>query len=684
MSETAENTVTTDESGAPAPSPRAPKVVLATLQLGPRVSALDQTIVSTSLPSIVSDLGGAGHVAWVVTAYLLAETIITVVAGKFGDLFGRKLIFQLSVIVFMIGSILSGLAQNLDWLVAARAIQGLGGGGLTVTATALIGDVIPLRERGKYQGALGAVFGVTTVLGPLLGGFFTDNLSWRWDFYVNIPVGIVVVLLAARTIPTITSKSKPVIDYLGIVFIAIGASALILATSWGGSSYAWSSPTIIGLFAGALIALAIFVRVEMRATQPILPMRLFRSSVFSVCCTLSFLVGFAMLGSITFLPTFLQYVDGVSATASGVRMLPLVVGLMFTALLSGVLVSRTGKYKIFPLIGMPVMAVGFVLFSRLDENSSVIESSFAMVIVGLGIGLCMQVLTLVVQSTSSYADLGVATSGVTFFRTMGSSFGTAVFGTLYANFLASRLEAALAESPKVSAAAAGSPTELHKLPAADIAPVLHAYASALDKVFLWAVPVAVVGFILAIALKQVPLRGTERAGATDLGESFAMPSSQDSEQRLERAVATVLKRDRGRSLGSVLEKSGTRLTDAQMWGLLEILFRRRGGVDGEPGQAAASLTDIATAHRLPPSVIAPLYEQLVVDSLAIERDGSYVIAPDGGEQLRLFAEAFKQWLIGQLDDWDTKPESEQIYAALGRIAARVVQDEAGARQPQLA
>jgi EmrB/QacA subfamily drug resistance transporter len=656
-------------------SDRAKKIVFGTILLGMLISALDQTIVSTSLPSIVGDLGGAGHVSWVVTAYLLAETVVTIVAGRLGDLFGRKTVFQVSVAVFVFGSIMSGVAQNLDWLVGARAIQGLGGGGLTVTATALIGDVIPLRERGKYQGALGAVFGVTTVLGPLLGGFFTDDLSWRWDFYVNVPIGLIVVVLAAKTLPTVRSVVRPILDYAGVIFVAIGASGLILATSWGGTTYAWTSPTIIGLFVAALVSLSIFVRVEMRAAQPILPMRLFRSQVFTVCCALSFLVGFAMLGSITFMPTFLQYVDGVSATASGIRMLPLVAGLMFTALLSGVLVSKTGRYKIFPVIGMPIMAVGFFLLSTLDEHSSVLVTSLTMVLVGLGIGLSMQVLTLVVQSTASYQDLGVSTSGVTFFRTMGSAFGTAVFGSLYANFLATRLVSALRASPAVPPAATSSPHALHQLPASTITHVVHAYASSLDKVFIWAVPVAVLGLLLALALKQVPLRGTERASATDLGEAFAMPQSQDSQQRLERAVASLLRRDRGQSVATIVARSGTELGEAELWALLQVVIRRRASTGNE-----TSVAEIAAAHRMPAAVLDPLYERLVVDGLLIQDGAALALGGVGQAQLRLFTAALKQWLIEQLHDWDTELATDDISAALDRIVTRVIQDEAGRRQ----
>src|SRR6478735_1893291 len=348
-------------------------VVFVTIMLGMLLSALDQTIVSTALPTIVGDLGGGGHMSWVVTAYMLAETIAAVLAGKFGDLFGRKRVFQLSVLIFIVGSFFCGLADDMTTLIIFRAVQGIGGGGLAVTATALIGEVIPLRERGKYQGALGAVFGVTTVLGPLLGGLFTDHLSWRLAFYVNVPIAIIVIIMAARTIPGVKGGSGPraKIDYLGVLFVGLGASGLILATSWGGTQYEWGSATIIGLFGASLICLAIFGWVEIRAEEPILPMRLFRGRVFTFASILSFIVGFAMMGSITILPTFLQFVSGASATSSGLRMLPMVIGLLLTAIASGAVVGRTGKYRMFPIAGAAVTALGLYLISLMDQTTPI-------------------------------------------------------------------------------------------------------------------------------------------------------------------------------------------------------------------------------------------------------------------------------------------------------------------------
>ncbi|MFA5711892.1 MFS transporter, partial [Mycolicibacterium sp.] len=310
-------------------------LIFVAVLLGMLLAALDQTIVATTLPTVVADLGGAGHQAWVVTSYLLASTIATAVVGKLGDLFGRKAVFQVSVVIFLAGSILCALAGSMGALVAARAVQGIGGGAIMVTAMAVIGEVIPLRERGRYQGALGAVFGVTTVIGPLLGGFFTDHMTWRWAFWINLPVAVLVFAVAAVAIPALGEKSRPRIDYAGIVLVGLGASGLTLATSWGGGEYAWSSPMIIGLFVGSAVALVAFVVVELRATEPILPMRLFANPVFTVCCVLAFIVGFAMLGAMTFLPTYMQFVDGVSATESGLRTLPMVVGLLITSIGSG-------------------------------------------------------------------------------------------------------------------------------------------------------------------------------------------------------------------------------------------------------------------------------------------------------------------------------------------------------------
>jgi EmrB/QacA subfamily drug resistance transporter len=660
---------------------RAINLVFATVALGMLLAALDQTIVSTALPTIVGDLGGAGHQSWVVTSYLLADTIAVVVVGRFGDLFGRKRVFQVGVVVFVAGSALSGAAQSMEWLIGARAIQGLGAGAITVTATALIGDVIPLAERGPYQGALGAVFGVMTVAGPLLGGLFTDHLSWRWAFYVNVPIAVIVVAMAAVTIPAVRSTARPIIDWAGILFVAIGAGALTLATSWGGTTYPWISVEILGLFALGAVALVIFVVVERRAAEPILPMRLFRSSVFSVCSTLAFIVGFAMLGALTFLPTFLQYVDGVSATSSGIRMLPLVLGLLVTSILAGTIVGKTGRYKIFPVAGCALMAVGLFLLSRAGEHTSALLSSLYMVVLGAGIGFSMQTLTLIVQNTSSYEDLGVATSGVTFLRTLGSSFGAAVFGSLFANFLAGPLIEALRESHGVNPAVTHTPKALHALPAEQIAPIVHAYAQALDKVFLWAAPVAVVGFVLALTLKEVPLRGTSRASAPDIGDGFGMGTDQSADERLQRAIAAIIRTRARDQLPRLLDASGTTLGTAGRWGVLQVA--RYQAVIGH-----AEIDRIADYHRLPAAVLDPTFDRLAADGMITRTNGTLALTAAGQAEAEGLAATLRAWLHEQLADWDQDPDEQQLSEALRRIARRILTDESDQpspdRRPQVA
>src|SRR6476469_6758332 len=379
--------VATAEPAAPDLSRRQMNVLFGTIALGMLLAALDHTIVATALPTLVGDLGGGAHVSWVVTSYLITRTIATVLAGKFGDLFGRKRVFQVSTALFVVASGLCGLANSMTWLVGWRAVQGIGAGGLMVTAMALIADIIPLRERGKYQGALGAVFGVATVIGPILGGLFTDHLSWRWCFYVNVPIGIAVILISARTMPSVASRARPIIDYLGIALIAVGAGGLTLATSIGGQQYGWGSPVIIGTFAVSALAIVAFVFAERRAREPMLPIRLFRNPVFVVSSAIALVVGFAMLGALTFLPTYLQYVHGVSATSSGLRTLPMVVGLFAASITAGTIVGRTGRYKIFPIAGSFLMTVCLLLMSTMDADTGFLRISANMFVLGVGIGL---------------------------------------------------------------------------------------------------------------------------------------------------------------------------------------------------------------------------------------------------------------------------------------------------------
>jgi EmrB/QacA subfamily drug resistance transporter len=644
--------------------------VFGAVLLGMLLAALDQTIVGTALPTIVGDLGGAGHLSWVVTSYLLAETIMTVVVGKLGDLFGRKLMFQLSVIVFGVGSFCAGFAGSMVWLIVWRAVQGLGGGGLMVTSTALIADVVPLRERGRYQGVLGSVFGVVTVAGPMLGGFFVDHLSWRWAFYVNIPLVVVVLVVAASAMPNARAAVKPVIDYLGILLIGLAATGLTLVTSWGGTQYAWGSPVILGMAAGSVVLLAAFVFVELRAKEPMLPMRLFRNPVFTVGGIMSFVVGFAMLGALSYLPTYMQYVQGTSATTSGVRLLPMVLALLVASIAAGNAVSRTGRYKIFPLAGAAAMTLGLYLLSRLDTDTGFWEASAYMAVLGLGIGLGMQVLTIAVQNTVDYADLGVATSGVTFLRSIGGSFGAAIFGTVYANQLTPKL-AALPAPPGVDPRALQVPTALHALPEAVSAPVVKAYSDALHVVFLAAAPVGLLAFALAFFLKEVPLRDTARAAAPDLGDGFAMPEANTDDRELERAVATLFFRERRKVAPSIIERAGGELDEGGVWCLLQVHLRER---RGEP----ATLREIAAHFGVPAPVLEPAFNRLeLTGHLRYTRDGWELTEP-GRVEFGRVVQAWKDWLAERLGDWGTGGRAE-LDAAIGRVAARLMDQSAEAR-----
>jgi EmrB/QacA subfamily drug resistance transporter len=653
-------------SGIALISPQRRNLIFLAIVLGMLLAALDQTIVATALPTIVADLGDAGHQSWVVTSYLLASTIVTALVGKLGDLFGRKRVFQAAVVFFVIGSVLCGLAQSMAMLVGSRALQGIGGGAITVTASALIGEVVPLRERGRYQGILGAVFGVTTVIGPLLGGYFTDYLTWRWAFWVNVPVSVVVLVVAAVAIPQLTAATKPVIDYAGIVLVGLGAAGLTLATSWGGTLYPWGSPPIIGLFAGSAAALGIFAWVESRAPAPILPTRLFRSPVFTVCCVLSFVVGFAMLGAMTFLPTYMQYVDGVSATTSGLRTLPMVVGMLITSTGSGVLVGRTGRYKIFPVAGTALMALAFLLMSRMDPSTSALVQSAFLIILGAGIGLSMQVLVLIVQNTSNFEDLGVATSGVTFFRTIGSSFGAAIFGSLFSNFLKGRLGPALAAGG-VPASAVASPEALHRQPHGVAAPIVAAYADSLTQVFLCAAPVALLGFILALFLREVPLRDIHNS-AVDLGDGFGMPTTDSPERLLENAIARMLRGAPGMRLRSIAMRPDCRLDVAGLWGVMRIY--RFGQMYG-----TARLTDIGDSLRIPFEVLEPTFARLVATGY-VQRDGEQMrLTPSGAQQVDYVYSLLLAWISDKLarsPSFEGRPDRRDVEAALERIAHRVL------------
>jgi EmrB/QacA subfamily drug resistance transporter len=481
-------------------------LVFAGLMSGVLLAALDQTIVATALPTIVGDLGGLTHLSWVVTAYLLASTTSTPLYGKISDLYGRKTVFQAAIVIFLVGSALSGLAQSMGQLIAFRAVQGLGAGGLMALAIAIIGDVVSPRERGRYQGYIGAVFAVASVAGPLLGGFFVDNLSWRWAFYVNLPVGIAALLVTSVALDLPFRRTGHAVDYLGAALLVAGVTCVLLVTVWGGDRYGWGSPTILGLAAAGVLLLGAFAVQERRAGEPLLPPRLFRDPVFRVATVNLFLIGVAMFGAIVFLPLFLQVVIGASATNSGLLLLPLMAGIVVSSVAVGRVISRTGRYRWYPIAGTALMTVAMGLLATMDASTSRTTASWYVALLGAGLGTVMPVMILAVQNAVDQRDLGTATSAATFSRSMGGSFGVAAFGAILASRLADQLPGVDAEALQAS------PSQLRALPPAARQAVVEAVAHSLHVVFLAAIPVALAAFLVVLFLREQPLRESAHIG----------------------------------------------------------------------------------------------------------------------------------------------------------------------------
>jgi EmrB/QacA subfamily drug resistance transporter len=619
-------------------------VSIGALLLGMLLAALDQTIVATALPTIAGELGGLNHLSWVVTAYLLAATAATPLWGKLGDQYGRKRLFQTAISIFLVGSALCGAAQSMGELISFRALQGLGGGGLMTLSMAIVGDLVPPRDRGRYQGLFGAVFGTTSVLGPLLGGFFTQHVDWRWVFYINLPIGVVALAVIAVVLHIPVSRRTHRIDYAGTALIAGAATCLVLLTSLAGTSWAWASYQTGLLAALAVVLLGCFVAVERRAAEPVLPPVLFRNRTFALCSAIGFVVGFAMFGAMTYLPTFLQVVRGVTPTMSGVHMLPMVAGVLFSSTLSGQLISRVGRWKIFPVLGTAITTLGLVLLHQLSRTSSDAQISGYFAVFGLGLGLVLQVLVLAVQNAVGYENLGVATSGATFFRSIGASFGVAVFGSVFAGRLGEKLAAALRGQhlpPGTSPASLQhDPRAAVSLPPAVRTGVQDAYSASITDVFLYAAPLVLAAFVLALCLKEQPLRQSVRSpdGSQTLG---ANPVERSSQDEVCRALSLLSTRAGQRELYTrIAERADVPLRPAACWMLLRV--NRYGSV--EP-----ALLSERTA--VPREVVAVAARQLEERGLA-RREGLPLVATAAGRSvIERLAAAREESLAELLGDW---------------------------------
>jgi EmrB/QacA subfamily drug resistance transporter len=635
--------------------------IIGALLISMLLAALDQTIVATALPTIASELGGLAHLSWVVTSYLLASTASTPLWGKLGDLFGRKRIFQGSIVIFLAGSALAAASGDIFQLIVYRAIQGLGGGGLIVLAQAIVADVVPPRERGRYQGVFGGVFGLASVLGPLAGGFFVDQFSWHWVFLINLPLGAAALAATAVALPAALPRARPAIDYLGILLIAAAATALVLLTSLGGTTVPWLSWQVLGL-AGLGIAIIVgFVYVERRVPEPVMPLRLFRGRTFVVASAIGFVTGFALFGALTYIPLYLQVVRGDDPTTSGLRLIPLMVGLLVTSVLGGMLVTRTGHYRALPIIGTAMATVALYLLSRLTETTSMLILSADVLLLGAGLGFVVQILVIAVQNSIEYRDLGAGTSAATFFRSIGASFGVAIIGSVFNSQLRDNLSRLLPAGPLppgFNPTQVNGGSALASLPADIRDGYLRSYLESLQTVFFISVPVAAVAFILALLLPQVALKTT--AAATDPGESLGMPTARSSAEELERALTVLARReDAARVYRWIAEEAETGVGPGGTW-LLGWLGRNNG---------------VAT-NRLPSSRLASAdrvvgWAEELRHAGYVSVDGSLELTPTGWTMVDRIGNAREEGLQALLDGWNPELHPE-LLACLRELATELV------------
>jgi EmrB/QacA subfamily drug resistance transporter len=637
-------------------------LVFAGLMMVLLLAALDSTIVATALPTIVGDLGGLERIAWVTSAFLLAQTAVTPLYGKLGDQLGRKRVLQSAIVLFLAGSALCGLSESMTELIAFRAVQGLGAGGLIVLVQASVGDIVPPRERGRYQGLFGAVFGFAAVAGPLLGGVLVDNLSWRWIFYVNLPIGLLALAVISATLPQAQRTRRPAIDYLGAGVLASALSALVLVASLGGTTWPWGSAQVVLVALAGVALLVAFAFVERHAREPVLPLSLLHDEVFRVSTLLSLIVGFALFGTITFLPLFFQTVFHSSPTSAGLRLIPLMGGLVTASIISGRRIAATGRYRRFPIAGTLLMTAGMLLLSRIGLGTSSLAIDGSLVVLGLGLGLTMQVLVLAVQNAVDYEMLGAATSGVTLARGIGGSFGAAVFGTIFTTRLRSQLSGVL-HGPLAAQVAGGgrlTGTQVASLPGPARVAYESAYVNALHPVFITAGVIAAVGFVLSLRLRERPLRSTA-ATSTGLDDSLAAPKSPSSLAEIDRALSIAAGEQRRREFGArMVARAGLDISPGAAWALARF-----------SSYGVAGTLEMARSVGIPEERIAPVQRELRERGLVEGEGAGARLTPAGTAMADQLLSARREELCTLLAGQEDAERTPEVQGLIERLCVEL-------------